>query len=295
MITVDSTINPFANLTALKAAALVAFGAQFIDCNQTQNGAAWTVYLANPVANQQTLWDNLVALQDPVYIAVNKLTFTADGLDSVQITVAAPKPGAAAVSLNLGGSLPATIPVTLTGGVGVITVKSNMAGLIGITVAAGDNRNIDTLVITGIGTPAIPDGLAIIAGQTVTFRGIALPYPFQDLSALSINAKNVGNTKLGTTLNGVSVFVVLDALTVVNNASGATVGPTVSIGTNSPNFDNIVPATTLTGLTPGALKLLPLAQASVIPAGTDVFLRVSNGATATGAFNIAGHAIGIYG
>lgn len=295
MIAVDSTVNVYANLNALKSAAQTLFGSAFVDCNQTQNGLAWTVYLTDHVANEQLLWDNLVNNQDPVEISVSKFIFTADGLDTVIVNVSAPKPGAAPVSLNLGGSLPTTIPVTLTNGVGAITVKSNMAGAIGISVAVGTNRNVDTITITGVGFLAIPDGLAIIAGQVITFRGIAMPYPFQDLLQLSINGKVVGNTKLGTTLNGISVMAVLNAFAVINNAVGATAGPTISIGTNSPNFNNIAPAFVLPGLAAGKISQLPLAQTDVIQPNTDVFLRVSVAAVATGAYNFGAHNIGIYG
>lgn len=149
MITVDSTVNLFANLKALQAAAIVTFGAQYNDCNQTRNGAAWTVYLSQSIVNQQTLWDNLIAAQDPVYIYSDKTLMLADNIERCTITVTAPKPGAAPVVLqvSVNGGILVDFPIPLTGGIGSDYFTAKDPGTITVTVKNGSNRSADVLTI----------------------------------------------------------------------------------------------------------------------------------------------------
>lgn len=149
MITVDSTVNTFANLKALQAAAAVQFGVSYNDCNQTRNGAAWTVYLTDNVANQQALWDALVNQQDPVYVTCDKSRIKADDTERCTITVTAPKPGAAAVvlSISCNGSAPLDFPVSLAGGVGSDFFTCKDPASITIRVKNGANRSVDTLTV----------------------------------------------------------------------------------------------------------------------------------------------------
>src|ERR1700760_17000 len=74
--------------------------------------------------------------------------------------------------------------------------------------------------------------------------------PLERFPKSNISLLATGSTLIGTTENGTETFYPLLAVSEVmsSNISVLTVPAIISIGTNSPNYNNIVPATTLTGL-----------------------------------------------
>lgn len=103
--------------------------------------------------------------------------------------------------------------------------------------------------------------------------------------ASGINGKTVAATLLGTTENGTQTFFPLFTVTYLSAATLATVVGVASIGTNSPNYNDIVTALTLTGVT-AANKMITtfLTAATVgIPANTAIYLNISTGWVATSA------------
>lgn len=83
---------------------------------------------------------------DPVFLSVDKATIIANGVDVATVHVIAPKLGAA-VTLLIGTT---PIPVTLTGGVGNITVVSVDPAAIPISVQNPANRTTDTVIVEAI-------------------------------------------------------------------------------------------------------------------------------------------------
>lgn len=97
-----------------------------------------------------------------------------------------------------------------------------------------------------------------------------------------INGSAVASTLIGTT-DSLMRFLVRQnqAMTVTVTGSTAT-SPVISIGTNSPTYDNIVAAFTLSALT-AASKILNLGVSSLITTiapGTQIFVRVSTASSA---------------
>lgn len=72
------------------------------------------------------------------------------------------------------------------------------------------------------------------------FETSAVIYGVQD-----VNGKSTGSTEVVTLPNG---FVIFDVQIVLTNASGIVLAPSISIGTNSSSFNNIVAISTLTPL-----------------------------------------------
>lgn len=68
--------------------------------------------------------------------------------------------------------------------------------------------------------------------------------------AANVNGETVATTTLAA-FNGAEYYVPLAATFVLVEASGVTTVPHVSIGTNAPNYDNVVPNTILTGFDSG--------------------------------------------
>jgi len=100
------------------------------------------------------------------------------------------------------------------------------------------------------------------------------------LSETSVNGVAVGNTLLTRSRDSVGIqFNVLRAYCKVISASGITSGCTFSVGTNSPNFDNIVPAQVMVG--PIRTFQITSVANPMLPVGidTDINIRVSVAAT----------------
>lgn len=90
----------------------------------------------------------LAAAHDPVFLSVDKTTITANGTDAATVTVRAPKPGAAAVTLLINGVTEWTF--TLTDGVGTDTLTALDAGIITLTCKDSSNRTTDVLTVEAV-------------------------------------------------------------------------------------------------------------------------------------------------
>lgn len=105
------------------------------------------------------------------------------------------------------------------------------------------------------------------------------------LGNAAVSMVAVGDVLLGTTDSGCYSAPGRVAIIPVS-VFGLVTTPTVSIGTNSPNFDNIVPPTdlvelTLSVLSGGKAKLLNLSEFPLLAAGTEIYARTSIAAVAT--------------
>src|SRR5207244_544711 len=82
----------------------------------------------------------IAAAHDPALLAVDKTDIQANGTDTATITVTAPKPGAAAVTLTVNGT---DYPITLANGVGRETITALDPGPITASVKNPSNRSTD--------------------------------------------------------------------------------------------------------------------------------------------------------
>ena len=100
------------------------------------------------------------------------------------------------------------------------------------------------------------------------------------LSETAVNGVAVANTLLTRTRDSGSInFHTFQVFCKVITASGITTGCTFSVGTNSPNFDNIVPATVMVGPI-RVFEITSLASPmGSLPVDTDINIRVSVAAT----------------
>lgn len=125
-----------------------------------------------------------------------------------------------------------------------------------------------------------------------------MPLYFKSLQIISIptiTATTTGATLLYTTENGTRKFYCVAISLECTTATLVTIPPTVSIGTNSTSYNNIMVTTLATGLLATALHFpIPINTAStVIPANTGIYVNVTTGATAT-AQTITVHLVGFY-
>lgn len=100
----------------------------------------------------------------------------------------------------------------------------------------------------------------------------------------TIDAKTTGSTKIGTTENGAARFIPKTIVIELTGASAIIGAATLSVGTNSSSYNNILAATALTGvstLNNIVMLHLPTTVISSIAPNTDIFVNVSVGATAT--------------
>lgn len=109
---------------------------------------------------------------------------------------------------------------------------------------------------------------------------LRFPAALFTLTSDTISMTGATNTIIGSTpydLQLIECHVRLVSVT------GFTTEPTVSVGTNATSYDNIIGATTLTGLsTADDTFAFTLSQVkAVVPASTSIRFRVSTGATAT--------------
>lgn len=102
-------------------------------------------------------------------------------------------------------------------------------------------------------------------------------------SVSSVNAKTTGSTKIITIPSGLGSFYPTSVRIVATAANTVIVPAIVQVGTNSSTYNNILAATTLTALTAVNLyQNYPLIVAlTKVDAGTDIYVNVTTGATAT--------------
>ena len=101
-------------------------------------------------------------------------------------------------------------------------------------------------------------------------------------SVAGIDAKTTGNTTLFTTDPG-RVFVPIAVVAYCSAATAITVAATITIGTNSTAYDNLVASSILSGLTAAGLFTTPVYTLGATPVapGTDVVLKIGTAATGT--------------
>lgn len=119
--------------------------------------------------------------------------------------------------------------------------------------------------------------------------------PLTKFTKVDIDAKTSGAVKIGTTENGTERFHPLFAICMVSSASGISLVPSLSVGTNGSSYNDIVTATAMTGLTAVNMMLrsdIVTATATVGP-NTDIYVNITVGATAT-AMKVIIHLFGYY-
>jgi hypothetical protein len=95
----------------------------------------------------ETAAREIAQAHDPVTLSVDKAIILADGVDVATVTVRAPKPGAAAVTLSVNGI---DYPVMLADGVAVEPIMALDPTTITITIKNPANRSTDTLTIQAV-------------------------------------------------------------------------------------------------------------------------------------------------
>ena len=98
----------------------------------------------------------------------------------------------------------------------------------------------------------------------------------------SIDCKSTGSTLLY--IPPVPQNLYLDQLRIVATIiNTVTVSPTITIGNNSPNYDNLIGATSLTSLTGVGMvmRLAPAPTYTYVGGGVGLYLKVTTAATAT--------------
>lgn len=104
--------------------------------------------------------------------------------------------------------------------------------------------------------------------------------------ANGINAVSVGNIQLplyGALADG-TILLPFAVVFQTTAFSSVVAGPSVSIGTNGPNFTNVMPATVLTfGAATQTLSPILASPGRALAPNSQVFARVSVGATGIGA------------
>lgn len=133
---------------------------------------------------------------------------------------------------------------------------------------------------------------AIFDGTTGQLIKQANGSSLQAFSAL-VDGKTVGNTLLVTVPAG-KTFIPIKATYTLINVTGLSLVSTVSIGSNSPNYNDISGATLLTGLSvQGKVLSLDLSSPTSAAASSNVYARVSIASTAT-TYNLMASVIGFF-
>lgn len=114
--------------------------------------------------------------------------------------------------------------------------------------------------------------------------------------SFDINGKSVANTFLAAAYNVAGKpFFPKNVLFYVKNSTLLTVGPTISLGTNSPSYNNILAAGVLGATQANKMLIQPIAdlQVDAVQPGEQMYLRVSVAALAT-AFTFDAYVEGFY-
>lgn len=110
------------------------------------------------------------------------------------------------------------------------------------------------------------------------------PNDFTQFIVKGINAKNTGATIIGTTRSANGLFFPIFAIFHVATANTIITPATISLGTNSATYNNILAASAMTGLTAQDTMLqFPLGTAAIAPiaVSTGIYANITSGATAT--------------
>ena len=110
-----------------------------------------------------------------------------------------------------------------------------------------------------------------------------------------INAKVAGPLKLATIPAGNWLFLPTQGFVAIQTASWVTTVPTISFGTDNPNYSDIMTNTALTGLLQGRAAPIPFrAQYPYLAPGTDVYINIVNAAVASGAYTLTALFLGVW-
>ena len=125
-------------------------------------------------------------------------------------------------------------------------------------------------------------GLFLLINISLCFAAFRSVIPLEISSDSPVNLKSTGATLIGRNPDNVKRLFVDEIIIYINNASGLVTPPTLSIGTNASNYNNILPATLMTASASGEYTLkIPVGTVVPINANTDVFVNVTNGAVGT--------------
>lgn len=94
----------------------------------------------------------IIDAHDPVFLSVDKDQIDAGGVDSATVTIQAPKPGPAAVTLVIAGTVSddQAVAVEFTDGVGQVEISSDDPQIITVMVQNPENRTADSLTIMAV-------------------------------------------------------------------------------------------------------------------------------------------------
>lgn len=129
-------------------------------------------------------------------------------------------------------------------------------------------------------------GSSVVDGALVSYNGTSGQLINSSsgivVKNVAVDGKTVGNTLIFTT-DAVKTFVPVSINVTITAVSGLSLVSTVSVGTNSPNYNNICGAALLTGLDSNneTIQIPLIANLNAISAGSQVYARVSIGSIAT--------------
>lgn len=136
------------NAAALDAALRAALPGKVFGVSGYGSSRLVSIWLDDATAAaDETTALTLAAAHDPVFVSVDKTTIQADGTDTATISIRAPKPGAAPVSLLMDGT---PVSVSLSSGVGSITLTSADPVQLTVGVQNAANRFVGQFVIEAI-------------------------------------------------------------------------------------------------------------------------------------------------
>lgn len=142
----DLSFDGSIHLPALDSQLRQALGNLLIGVS-TGNGMVWVHMDDSTTPADDAVATSLANAHDPVFLSADKSTIRADGADIATVTIKAPKPGAAAVTLTINGT---DYPVTLVNGVATEPITALDPTAISIAVKNPANRSTDILTIQAV-------------------------------------------------------------------------------------------------------------------------------------------------
>lgn len=110
-----------------------------------------------------------------------------------------------------------------------------------------------------------------------------------------INGKVGGAVLLDTVPAGNKIFIPFAILGALTAAVGVTTAASISLGTNSPNWDDMMAITALTGVAQAKYGPLPLRPVlPLLTANLSISLNITTPAVASGAYTLAIMILGVW-
>lgn len=98
----------------------------------------------------------------------------------------------------------------------------------------------------------------------------------------NIDLTSLVATKIVTTAAGSGIFIPQNLIIRCTAANSVSVAASVSVGTNSTSYNNILAISALTGVTSSGLCIqIPCTLFTQVAATTDIFIKVTTGITGT--------------